>query len=94
MGIQVQPGWEKSKRTSLEGDFPEFRYVHVASGFQVVSDKRGVRMLGTSYFFTKPEDYDNFAWVLGDAGRENIRFKRNTLSVVGDNELKEITKKL
>lgn len=95
--IQVQPGWGKKKTISLEGDFPEFHYECTkAEGFQfkVVADHRGVRMKGISPFLVNPDDYDNFAWVLGDASREHLRLKRGRLEVVGDNELREISKKL
>lgn len=95
--IKVQPGWGKKKTTSLEGDFPEFQYEYTKSkdfNFKVVADHRGVRMKGISHFLVTPEDYDNFAWVLGDASREHLRLKRGKIEVVGDNELREINKNL
>jgi hypothetical protein len=100
MSIEVQPGWFKAKKTSLEGDFPEFQYIRqpekmgLPAEFRVVADHRGVRMKGTSPFLVNPDDYDNFAWVLGDASREHLRMKRSKLEVVGDNELREINKTL
>ena len=94
MSIEVKPGWQKSKRTSLEGDFPEFSYLHGNTDFRVVADHRGVRMKGISPFLVGPGDYDSFAWILADAAREQLKFKRNKLTVVGDNEIEEITKRL
>ncbi len=95
--IEVQPGWGKKKTTSLEGDFPEFHYVYTKEqglDFKVVSDHRGVRMKGISPFLVNPEDYDNLAWVLGDASREHLRMKRGKIQLVGDNELEAIKKNL
>lgn len=95
--IEVQPGWGKKKTTSLEGDFPEFQYARDnqnGSTFLVVADHRGVRMKGTSPFLVNPSDYDNFAWVLGDASREHLRLKRGKLELVGDNELQEINRNI
>lgn len=92
--MQVIPGWNKVKKLSLEGDFPEFRFTHQASGFEIVSDHRGVVMKGTSHRLVNPDDYDNFAWALGEAGREAVRLKRGKIEVVGDNELEAIKKNL
>jgi len=91
MSIEVQPGWTKTKLTSLEGDFPEFVYRHVGGGFRVMADHRGVQIKGNSLFFTTHGDYDNFAWVLGDAAKEATSLRRAKIAAVGDNELRVIT---
>lgn len=88
--FEVKPGWTKSKRTSLEGDWPEFLYVN--GEFNVTADHRGVRMYGRGLVLNTAESMENFAWVIGDAATEYAKFKRGRIQTVGDNEVREFGK--
>lgn len=96
MGAEVKPGWIKTKRTAIAGDFPEFVYTNEKPGaieigvFTVAADHTGVRFRGTSLPLTKDSEFDNLAWVVADAAREFLKFKRARIQLVGDNEVGKI----
>lgn len=86
--VEVRPGWQKVKRTGLVTGQPEFQYLRFHGeafeelsevSLRVVADHRGVCISGSGLNLVAPADFESLAWVIGDAGREHLKFKNAML---------------
>lgn len=77
---QVKPGWTKEKLDSIaEPGITHivYRKTDCPTRFIIVADFRGMRIEGESDYFNQDNGaLDNLAWIVADAMREYLKFKR------------------